>query len=157
VKLTRTTTYLGGHLVRLGCGKDPRGLPVVNCRAEGCLFLAGSAGKALVFLEGSDAEERQVEKRFKWDGGPNGYGGYMKLREQKPVGEEMAPPPVDRDKWKNDNPGEDRSVFGVKLASALPAEVRYTQLKPGQLRPARDREMEECGVPATVKLPDPGR
>jgi serine/threonine protein kinase len=158
VKLTQTTTYLGGHLVRLACGKDPRGLVPVTCKAEGCLFLSATTSKPLILLEGSDTEERQLKDKFSWDGGLNGYGGYTQLQAQKPGGEEMGPLPVDKDRWKT-MPGEDRSVFGVKLTTPILSETRFTQIRPGQLRPAKDKDrtVEECGVPATVKLPEPGR
>jgi serine/threonine protein kinase len=155
LKLASTTTYLGGHLVRLACGKDPRGLAPLKARADKCLFVAASAGRPLIFLEGADTEERQLKDKFSWDGGLNAYGGYTSLLSQNPGSEDsvMPPPPVDAAKWKN-NPGEDRSVFGVKLGGTLGTETRFTQLTPGLFKPSR--EAPECGVDPN-KLPRLGR
>jgi hypothetical protein len=149
VLLTRSTTYLGGHLVRLA-GKDRRSLVPIKVTATKCLFVpAGS--RALIQLDMPNTEEKSVKDKFSWEGSENAYGAYTMLLAQNPGGEEMAPLPIRVDKWKQEYPGEDDSKFGVELAGTISSDTRFTDLEPGPFRPSR--EARESGVKA--RLPEP--
>jgi hypothetical protein len=150
--LDQSTTYLGGHLVRVSAGKDTRGLMPIRCKATKCLFVAAATGRALIQLDVSDTEEKLLKEKFGWEGEQNAYGGYTTLLRQNPGGEEMAPLPLGIEKWKA-QPGEESSVFNAKLGSTIPADTRFGQLGPRMFAP---KEALKSGV-NTSSLPRPQR
>ena len=161
VKLTlsKTTTYLGGQLVRLAWGKNPRAITAVECKAEKCLFLPATTSQKLILLEGADTDEEKLRDKFGWQGGPNAYGGYTALLQHQNTGGDgmsMSPLPETADKWKS-RPSEDRSEFGLKPSSTISTEARLGQLQPGAFLPPRRARDLECGCANPSKLPQPRR
>jgi serine/threonine protein kinase len=150
--LREVTAYLGGPLVRLVTGKDPRGLVPVACKATSCLFVPAGTGKTLISLEGADTEQLALRDKLTWEGGPNAYGAFKALRAQLPGGDEMPPPPEGPEKWKS-QPDESSSTFGVELSQAPPSETRFSQMVPG-LFGAPLADVQNAGV-ALSEVPKP--
>lgn len=149
--LERTTTYLGGHLVRLSTTKDPRGLLPVRCRAESCLFFPASTGRTLVQLEGPDGDDKAMGDKFvSKDWRQNGYGAFANLLTQE-TADGMATP-VGMDKWRM-RTGDDSSLHNLKLERVPPATLPFSRMEPSQFKPpdsARD-----LGAPAKLPRPTP--
>jgi serine/threonine protein kinase len=129
LRLSRVTTYLGGHLINLTSGKDPNNLIPVRCLPKNCLFIPSPSGKALVHLEGPEASDKALKEKLDWQSmGTNGYGNFTSAVDQQPMGAEMAQP-MNMEKWKKFT-GEKESEFELKLKKAPPIDAPFTQLKP---------------------------
>jgi hypothetical protein len=149
VTLSQVTAYLGGHLLRLSVGAEPKGLLPVHCKATGCLFLpAGGRRTALVQLDGGEPGDKAFQDKLVWKGGRNAYGAFQALLQQQPAGGEMAPPGMKSGGWQTLS-GENDSDFEVKLKAAPASDTRFTQVLPGQLVPAD----EQKGLGASLKIP----
>jgi hypothetical protein len=118
VSLTRSTTYLGGHLVRAGVSREPSGLVPIRCEVSSCLVLPASSGRALVHLEGGDAsDDKPLRDKFTWEGDKNGIGtGYKTILAHE--SSEGTPTMMGVEKWRMQHPS-DGSTFDVK--AELPA------------------------------------
>ncbi|HEV8058953.1 MAG TPA: serine/threonine-protein kinase [Gemmataceae bacterium] len=105
IVLKQVTAYLTNHLVWLRASRDEgratKGLtPTYMQSATDCIF-ASATGKALVHLDGFDAEE-QMKRSFLWgDSKHNLYANYDQLLDQVPFtgGEMMPPTPYGRTEW----------------------------------------------------------
>jgi hypothetical protein len=156
VTLHKVTAYVGGSLIRLITGKDPRGLVPVNCKATNCLFVPAGTGKPLISLEGADTEQVALKRdKWNWESGQNAYGPFKHLLAQATGGEEMGGAlPEGPDQWKT-KPGEDASTFGVELSRTPLPETRFSQMDPAQFTAPRD--VQDVGVVLTeVPRPSPG-
>ena len=134
IVLKQMTAYLTNHLVWLRAsreeGRATKGLtPTYVQSATDCIF-ASATGKALVHLDGFDAEE-QMKRSFAWgDSKHNLYANYDQLLDQVPFTEaEMMPPtPYGRQEWgeftKDSDPRFDRLRFvGVPTHDAVLAKI----------------------------------
>jgi serine/threonine protein kinase len=139
--LSHVTTYLSGHLIRLGGGKDIKNLVPLTCSANTCLFMPGPSGRSLVYLDGSDTEDKTVRDKFTWTGGPNGYGNFSALLDQPATGEAM-PSAMSVTKWK-ELPDESSSKFGIKLKAPPAADLPFTQMEPGQFDPGESTDTSD--------------
>ena len=102
--LTGVTTYLTGNLIHLRPGKDYLSLTAVHCTPSHCLFVAADHDpQALIHLEDSDMEEKDLSKLLAWQGGGRiDYGNYSTMLDQKPPADEMPQQgPIKQDKWEN--------------------------------------------------------
>jgi hypothetical protein len=106
VDLKQVTAYLTDHLVWLRAsreeGRANKGLtPTYMKSAADCIF-ASASGKALVHLDGFDAEE-QMRRCFLWgESKHNVYANYDQLLDQIPFnegGDMMPPAPYGRTQW----------------------------------------------------------
>jgi serine/threonine protein kinase len=134
IVLKQVTAYLTNHLVWLRAsreeGRATKGLtPTCVQSATDCIF-ASATGKALVHLDGFDAEE-QMKRSFVWgDSKHNLYANYDQLLDQVPFTEvDMMPPtPYGRQEWseftKDPEPRFDRLRFsGVPAHDAVLAKI----------------------------------
>jgi hypothetical protein len=128
VSLTRVTTYLGGHLIRLSAGKDLKGLVPPWCKPANCVFLPGPDPRSLVHLDGPDTDEKGLQEKLKWKGEGNAYGAYTTLFDQQPPGDAMPSPPMNKEKWQNFS-GDTTSTYDARLESPPPADAPYAELK----------------------------
>ncbi len=154
LNLTRTTTYLGGHLLRLGAGKDLKGLVPIDCKPVGSLFLPATSGRTLVHLDGPETEEKALGEKLKWVGEKNAYGAFTWAFDQQPRGDEMAMGrPMTMETWKRFTREETTSQFGVKLDAVPPAEPAYARLLPSQFVLPATLKGVGADLPALAKLP----
>ena len=148
LQLSLTTTYLGGHLVRLSTAKNPRGLIPVRCKATNCLFIPAYSGKTLVQLECTEGDVKTLRDKFTWEGGQNAYGAYTSLLTQE--SSDGMSTPMGMDKWKMLS-REDASTYGVKM-TVPSSTLRFSQMEPSQFKPPES--IRDSGV--STKLPRPG-
>jgi serine/threonine protein kinase len=135
--LTNVTAYQTGHFIRVTCGKDVKNLPPLHCTASGCLFVA-AAGHSLIHLEGLGTSEDRLKDKLQWTPGENGnaYAGFDDgMLDQRPPGEEMAPPAIASNKWKMFT-GEStiKVERSVKFASAPSKDGPFTRVAPSQFK-----------------------
>jgi hypothetical protein len=131
--LTRVTTYLGGHLVRLNAGKDIKGLVPVQCKPDECLFLPRTQEAALIHLDGPETEvDKLLKEKLLWEAGRNAYGKFTFMFDQQPP-ERMSVKTIKTDRWKTFTK-EEMSEFDVKLAAGPDAETPLTQLTPAPFK-----------------------
>jgi serine/threonine protein kinase len=150
VTLREVTTYLGGPLIRLVTGKDPRGLVSMTVNATGCLFVPAGTGKKMISLEGSDTEERSLRDRLIWEGRQNAFGAFQSMLGQQPSGDEMAML-MDWKKWKDKYGGEEESTPGIEI-DKWPGEGRFAEMEPTQFVPPE--KAGDCGA-KLAPLPRP--
>ena len=155
VSLKSSTTYLGGPLVRLSWGKDPRGLVDVNCKARNCLFVPAEPNQTMMIeLKGSDSDEKMLQDggAWKWEGGSNTYGNFKALLQQTPVGDEMMSMVAwSKDKWTKEY-GEESSTFAADPVKKPSETTSFARMEPDQLSPPR--QSSDSGVPLD-SLPKP--
>jgi hypothetical protein len=147
LRLRKSTTYLGDHLIRLRAAKVLRRVAKVQCEADDCLFLPASSERALVHLECPESEERSLMDKFSWSrGSKNAYGSFGTLLEQQSVGvmPKMSSP-SNLDAWKNNISGESASDYNVKLTSTPAVDTPLGQLLPSAFRTA-DKSLKDYGA-----------
>jgi serine/threonine protein kinase len=154
--LRQTTTCLQGPLLRVQAGKESKGLAMLKCQPDECLFLPTAAGdRVLVRLEGPEGEDKAVQGKVSWEPGRNAYGTFNTMIDYKAPGDGMMPqmPGVDSWKrWSNDN----QSSYGVRLPVLPSPDIPLIQVLPAhfsQFKPA-DSPFAACGADAT-ELPRP--
>jgi hypothetical protein len=152
VDLRQVTAYLGGPLVRLSTGKDPRGLVPLTIKAAGCLIVPAGGGKTMVSLEGADADDKSPREKLAWEGKQNVFGPFKALLAQLPGGDKMAPLPLTDMNWTEWATEDASSKFKLEPARAPAAETRFAVMSPDQLAPPRDEA--DAGAPL-VALPRP--
>jgi len=149
IALSGVSTYLGNHLIRLGAGKEIKGLVPVQCKATGCLFVPAGALRALIHLDGPEIGEKALREKLDWKGGQNAYGTFAVLVDHHPLGDEMPQPAMGPERWKNIY-GDDTSKFGLKVSEWPDAEMNFSRLEPDQFASPEEK------VGANVKqLPKP--
>jgi serine/threonine protein kinase len=137
LELTRVTTYLGGHLLRLNAGKDLKSLLTVQVKPEKCLFLSPPNGKALVHLDGPDTSKEKLREKLLWMAGMNGYGTFASMFfDQQSMNGEASVTSMDGTEWKSFT-GEDKSEMGVALANGPASDASYPQLTPDRFQPKK--------------------
>ncbi len=161
IVLKQVTAYLTNHLVWLRASRDEgratKGLtPTYVQSATDCVFASGT-GKALVHLDGFDAEE-QMKRSFLWgDSKHNLYANYDQLLDQVPFteGEMMPPTPYGRTEWgeftKEQDVHFDRLRFsGMPMQNALLAKVSAAdfRLKAESNLQGYGTELDRLPVPA---------
>jgi serine/threonine protein kinase len=137
LQLNKVTTYLGGHLLRLGAGNNPKGLMPVRCQPHNCLFVPSATARALVHLDGPelDLSKDKLKEKLEWSGGSNAYGKFPAAVDQKPPGDEMVmSKPMDMTKWMTFSGEEDKSNFDATLITAPASDTPFTQIKPGDFK-----------------------
>jgi hypothetical protein len=150
VKLTRVTTYLTEHLVRLSA-PDPHALiPVLMRPVQDCLF-ASTGGKALVQLDGLDTNQAQLKGLFLWEGKQNIYSKFEAMVDQKSGREEATT--LGQEKWKTFTGETDSQFTSVKFAEA-PQEQYLAKAMPANFRVKWETEQPGCGA-AIDQLPPP--
>lgn len=144
--LRRVTTYLGENLIRLHAAKDIKGLPKTRCEAADCLFLPARGDRALVRLDGPEAEEKGLREKLSWEsGGRNAYGIFTALLEQQAVDSIMNWPTMsNQDKWQREVSGETNSKYNIKLPDLPAANAVFTELRPAAFR--ADEGLQDFGV-----------
>jgi serine/threonine protein kinase len=138
--LKQVTAYLTDHLVWLRAsreeGRASKGLtPTYVQSATDCVF-ASASGKALVHLDGFDADE-QMKRCFSWgESKRNLYANYDQLLDQVPFteGEMMPPTPYGRMEWgeftKDPDPRYDRLRFqGLAANDSVIAKTPAAEFK----------------------------
>ena len=114
----RVTVVVGGHLLRLRpANKDLKGIVPLTCSPADCLF-ASLGSKALVHVDGGDADETALQDKLAWKGSKNAYNVPF-LVDQLPTGVGMMRKTFDREKWKTFT-GETDGKFleSIKFAEA---------------------------------------
>ena len=95
----RVTVVVGGHLLRLRpANKDLKGIVPLTCNPADCLF-ASLGSKALVHVDGGEADETALKDKLIWKGSKNAYNVPF-LVDQLPTGVGMMRTTFDREKWK---------------------------------------------------------
>jgi hypothetical protein len=138
--LTRSTAYLGGHLLHLR-GTTLKNLATLKVRPADCLFLPASGpGSALIRVEGVEADTTRLKDKVLWEASRNNaYGGFKSLL--SPPGPDEKPLTAE---WKVFG-GESMSKMGAMLAVPPPSEpASLPRLRPDQLTPTTD--LSEFGV-----------
>jgi hypothetical protein len=152
--LTNVTAYQTGHFIRMNCGKDVKNLPPLRCTTSSGLFVA-AAGHSLIHLEGPETNEDRLKDKVDWKAGDNGnvYAGFNDgMLDQRPHGEEMAPPAIVSDKWKTFTGEMTIKVpRTVKFASPPSPEGPFTRISPSHFKPI---ELTGYGADVT-SLPKP--
>ncbi|HZV06506.1 MAG TPA: serine/threonine-protein kinase [Gemmataceae bacterium] len=145
LRLRKVTTYLGENLIRLHADKDVKGLPKLRCEPSDCLFLP-ARDRALVRLEGPEAEEKSLRDKMSWEStGTNAYGNFTALLEQQAIDSMMKwPSTSSHETWQRDVSGETSSKYSVKLPSPPPVDAVFTQLLPAAFRP--DDSLKDYGA-----------
>jgi hypothetical protein len=155
LRLTRVTAYLTGNLLRVVAGKELRDLARLKCEVSECLLLPAGGARALVHLEGAEADETTLLEKLAWEGGRNGYGGFGTMLELQTGGVTMRmPSPLTLDKWK-DYSAESDSEYGVKPAGLPAADTPFTQLVPSSFK-VGDERPKGSGADL-ARLPAPGK
>jgi serine/threonine protein kinase len=134
--LHRVTTYLGENLIHLHAAKDIKGLPKTRCVPADCLFLPARGDRALVRLDGPEAEEKGLREKLSWESsGKNAYGIFTALLEQQAVDSIMNWPTMsNQEKWQREVSGETSSKYNVKLPAFPAANAAFTELLPALFR-----------------------
>ena len=151
LRLHKVTTYLGGNLIRLHAAKDIKGLPKTRCEPVDCLFLP-ARDRALVRLDGPEAEEKALRDKFSWESnGRNAYGNFTALLEQQAVDSLMNWPTMsNQEKWQREVSGETSSKYNVKLPDLPAADAAFAELLPASFRP--DEGLQDFGAdPAALR------
>jgi hypothetical protein len=155
VTLSKVTTYLTDHLVRLQSGREQHAPVTVQCKAKMCMFVA-AAGKSLVHLDGPETGEDRLKERLIWTGERNAYGNLKEhMFDQADPGDEMAMPgpTVGADRWKSLFKEGDDATFPqtVPFEAAPPAEAPFSRVEPQQMRLAKNAATR--GVGAELPMP----
>jgi serine/threonine protein kinase len=150
LRLRRVTTYLGENLIRLHAAKGIKGLPKTRCEPTDCLFLPARGDRALVRLDGPEAEEKGLREKLSWEGGGrNAYGNFTALLEQQAVDSLMNWPTMsNQEKWQREVSGETNSKYNIKLPDLPAADAAFGELLPETFRP--DEGLQEFGVDLTA-------
>jgi hypothetical protein len=154
VRLTQTTAYLGGHLVRLRAANMGSLVPV-HCLPEKSLIVSAGDKKALVHLEAGPKDLTTASQRLQWNGKDNNYANFSPMLDQQPGEAEMPTPAVTREEWKQN---DDQSKFeDVKFAGPLwtDGEVSAADVLPPAF--ALKTGPKKVGVPVGVTLPVPAQ
>jgi serine/threonine protein kinase len=150
VTLLRTTTYLQGPLLRVRTGKESKGLAMLQCQPDECLFVPAAAGeRVLVRLEGPEGEDKALQGKVQWERGRNAYGTFNMMLDYQAPGDSAMPMTmaggVDSwKKWSNDS----MSSYGVRLPTLPPYDLSLIQVLPAQFsqfKPADDTS-PTCGA-----------
>jgi serine/threonine protein kinase len=146
LRLHRVTTYLGENLIHLRAAKAIKGIPRTRCEPTDCLFLPARGDRALVRLDGPEAEEKGLRDKLSWAStGRNAYGIFAALLEQQAVDSIMNWPTMsNQDKWQREVSGEANSKYNVKLSAAPAANAAFAELLAPAFRP--DEGAQEFGV-----------
>jgi hypothetical protein len=117
VRLTQTTAYLGGHLVRLRAASMGSLVPVHCFPAKSLLVSAGDK-KALLHLEAAPKDLATAAQRLDLKGeGGNNYANFFPMLDQQPGGDEMPTTAAGKEEWKQ---ADDQSKFeDVKFTGPL--------------------------------------
>jgi hypothetical protein len=156
VKLKRTTTYLGDHLLQVRPAMTGKGAAFTDVHAQDCLMVA-AGGRPLVFLDGPGSEE-QARRVFTWRGERNSYAGYEVVLEQQPAGEGAMPQRFKQDDWKRltSETDQDPQFLEGHFDVAPLAERPLSQAVPGGFRFQPDPKVEVQGGGANPEqLPRP--
>jgi hypothetical protein len=149
-RLTSVTTYLRGHLLWVRAGKDLKGLTSFQLKPASCLFLPAPpvSDRVLVHLEGPDGEETALRSKLTWgeEGLSNAYGGFSCLLDHQAPEEGKMPLLLSPDQWRNFS-SEGTIEYRARLSTPPPVDIPFTQLLPGQFKPADD-------VPTAYGVPD---
>ncbi len=148
VTLDEVTTYLGGSLLRLVTGKDPRGLVPMTVNTTRCLLVPAGAEKTMIALEGSDSEDKSLRDKCLWEGKENAYGNFQQILSERSSGDERMMQTKDANKWRTN---EESSTIGVET-DKWPAESRLSQAEPSEFDPPK--KAGESGA-KLVSLPRP--
>jgi hypothetical protein len=161
IVLKQVTAYLTDHLVWLRAsreeGRANKGLtPTYMQSAADCVF-ASASGKALVHLDGFDAEE-QMKRCFLWgESKHNVYANYDQLLDQVPFaeGDMMPPAPYGRTQWgeftRESEPRFDRLRFaGMPMHDAVLAKTPAAdfRIKPEANLQGMGAELDRLPLPA---------
>ena len=155
LKLERTTTFLGGNLLRVQ-GRDVKDLtkvPIHQIVASECLFQPKDNGVPLVRYETQDSEGDGVEEKLKsvflWDGKTNAFGVFEPLLTHWQIGETEQK--LDLPAWRKFSGASDPpSKYRVPLVDLTARDTPLRELKPAQLPPLRPASDSEFGADTTA-------
>jgi serine/threonine protein kinase len=145
LRLHKVTTYLGDNLIRLHAAKEIKGLPKTRCEPTDCLFLP-ARDRALVRLDGPEAEEKGLRDKLSWEGiGRNAYGTFTALLEQQAIDSIMNLPTMsNQDTWQREVSGEMSSRYNAKLPAPPAADAAFADLVLASFRP--EQALHDFGV-----------
>jgi serine/threonine protein kinase len=133
VRLSHVTAYLGGNLVRLHAHDTRALVPAKFKPVSDCLFVS-AGGKALVHLDGAEANDDRLKALLDWDGRHNAYAKFPQLLDQQPDGGAMPAMPYNGDKWKEFAHETDAVFDRVKLDNPPPADASLAGLTVSRFR-----------------------
>ncbi|HEY7326315.1 MAG TPA: serine/threonine-protein kinase [Gemmataceae bacterium] len=153
--LHHVTTFLGENLIRMHAAKDIKGLPRMRCEPTDCLFLPARGDRALVRLDGPEAEEKGLREKLSWESsGRNAYGIFTALLEQQAVDSLMNWPTMsNQEKWQREVSGETNSKYNVKLPDPPAANAAFAELLLPAFRPGEGLQEFGADLAALRALP----
>jgi len=105
----------------------------MSLNATHCLLVPAGTGKTMIALEGSDAEDKQLREKCRWEGKENAYGNFQQILSERSSGDEMMMHTKDANKWLKN---EESSTIGVET-DKWPAESRLSQVEPSEFDPPK--------------------
>jgi serine/threonine protein kinase len=164
LKLDRTTTFLGGPLLRVQGKdvKDAQKLPQYRIDAGDCLFLPAANQVPLVRFETQDGETDNLEEklltrtRFSWDGGKtNGFGDFDPFLAHLQINETTPHPVLDFKSWQQKFAPVMNNKYRLAPADGMARETSLRDLKPSQLRVADQLDLGADTAALQKLLPAP--
>ena len=160
LKLTRTTTFLGGHVLRTQAADFAR-LPHVDVSASACFFTpAASSNRSLVRVEVPSFDFDKWKTHLNWEAPQsNAYGPFepwfvdLLAPPEGAEGFEVTGSPtmiLDAAGWQKFSMEGNSHRYKIGLAEKMtPEEGAYLKVQPGQLRPegVTDTGVDGMGLP----------